>query len=120
MPILSCEGEMSMGIYIKGMEMPTGERPVHIEIHRDGTVLQWKFNESDEIIGTAVEVPQHNELIDAENCVAKILDLHRLVCKKINNAISQDAQMTAEGARIALIDCAIIVKDMPTIIEAEG
>lgn len=108
-----------MGVYIKGMEMPTGERPVHIEIHRDGTVLQWKFNESDEIIGTAVDVPPHNNLIDAENCVAKILDLHRLVCEKINNATSHDVEMTADGARIAIIDCAIIVKDAPTIIEAE-
>lgn len=43
-----------MSILIRGMEIPTGERPVHIEIHRDGTVLQWKFGESDEIIGTAV------------------------------------------------------------------
>lgn len=56
-----------MSILIRGMEMPTGERPVHIEIHRDGTVLQWKFNESDEIIGTAVEVPPHGDLIDKKN-----------------------------------------------------
>ena len=55
-----------MSILIKGMEMPTGERPVHIEIHRDGTVLQWKFGESDEIIGTAVEVPPHGDLIDRD------------------------------------------------------
>lgn len=58
-----------MGVYIKGMKMPTGERPIHIEIHRDGTVLQWKFNESDEIIGTAVEVPPHGRTIDADALV---------------------------------------------------
>lgn len=55
-----------MSILIRGMEMPTGERPVHIEIHRDGTVIQWKLYESDEIIGTAVEVPPHGRLIDAD------------------------------------------------------
>ena len=78
-----------MSILIRGMEMPTGERPVHIEIHRDGTVIQWKFNESDEIIGTAVDVPTpHGKLIDVD---ALVEDLERQ-CKEVFriDAVSPD------------------------------
>lgn len=91
-----------MSILIKGMEMPTGERPVHIEIHQDGTVLQWKFNESDEIIGTAVEVPTpHGRLIDAD----------AIPYKKI--MYDEETDEFYYGVTKPYID------RMPTIIEAE-
>lgn len=91
-----------MGVYIKGMEMPTGERPVHIEIHRDGTVIQWKFGESDEIIGTAVEVPPHGRVIDAD----------AIPYKKI--MYDEETDEFYYGVTKPYID------RMPTIIEAEG
>lgn len=114
-----------MSVLIHGMEMPTGERPVHVEIHRDGTVLQWKFNESDEIIGTAVEVPTpHGRLLDAD---ALIEDLKRQ-CKEVFriDAVSPDDYWITRNAayneamwRDWVESFGEYLKSRPTIIEAE-
>lgn len=94
-----------MSILIRGMEIPTGERPVHIEIHRDGTVLQWKFGESDEIIGTAVEVPPHGKLIDKDKLLSQFREM------------SLDDLSLAEDFIEHGVDD--VIDDAPTIIEAE-
>ena len=94
-----------MSILIKGMEMPTGERPVHVEIHRDGTVIQWKFGESDEIIGTAVEVPPHGRLIDMDVILAQLREMSLDDCSLAEDLIEHG------------IDD--VLDDAPTIIEAE-
>lgn len=99
-----------MSILIKGMEMPTGERPVHIEIHRDGTVIQWKLYESDEIIGTAVEVPPHGRLINADLLGNILKDRAEAEWNKNVSPLSWSY------AYECLMD---ILDDMPTVIEAE-
>lgn len=52
-----------MGVYIKGMEMP--ERGMVINIYANGRVTN-HFDEFGEQIGTAVPVPPHGRLIDAD------------------------------------------------------
>ena len=98
-----------MSILIKGMKMPTGERPVHIEIHRDGTVLQWKFNESDEIIGTAVEVPPHGRLGDLDRLEQMFADIDNAPYSGFDGT---EPFYSAE-------DAAQIIRLAPTIIPAE-
>ena len=39
-----------MSILINGMEMPTGDRATHLEVHKDGTVLAWQMGESDKVV----------------------------------------------------------------------
>ena len=94
-----------MSILIRGMEMPTGERPIHIEIHRDGTVIQWKLYESDEIIGTAVEVPPHGRLIDVDVILAQLREMSLDDCSLAEDLIEHGVDD--------------VINDAPTIIERE-
>ena len=55
-----------MGIYIKGMEMPTKENETIIRIQPDGTVLDQYGHY---LAITAIPVPPHGDLVD----VARIL-----------------------------------------------
>ena len=55
---------MSMGIYIKGMEMPTYEQgDIVLRVRWDGRVDK---DNSGNTVATAVPVPPHGRLIDAD------------------------------------------------------
>lgn len=60
-----------MGIYIPGMKMPKDEKAIHLEIHSDGTVLMWQMGDDDKVIGTAIELPPHGRLKDADALIGK-------------------------------------------------
>jgi hypothetical protein len=79
---------MSMGVYIKGMEMPL-EKSRIIQIYPDGTVRRLDgsvFNSHFE----AVPVPPHGDLIDRnelkENCMKEDSFLAELLFRKVSNA----------------------------------
>lgn len=54
---------MSMGVYIKGMEMPFAGSIKTIVIYPDGTV---RTRRQDPLPCTAVHVPPHGRLVDAD------------------------------------------------------
>ena len=54
-----------MGLYIKGMEMPT-DGMKNIMIIADGRVFQFSGYGNPKPLGTAVPVPAHGRLIDAD------------------------------------------------------
>ena len=59
-----------MGVYIKGMEMPTTEQGVRtINIYADGVVT----NYAEVTIGKAVPVPEHGRLIDADEFLKRAI-----------------------------------------------
>ena len=58
-----------MGVYIKGMEMPTPEQGVRtVNIYADGVVT----NYAEDAIATAVPVPPHGRLGDLDKLIEKI------------------------------------------------
>lgn len=62
----AAEGGMSMGVYIKGMEMPT-DRSRWVVIYPDGKVeFSDKTDEWETLDKGAVQVPPHGRLIDAD------------------------------------------------------
>ena len=57
-----------MGVYIKGIEMPTGNDELRLIIHSNGQVIishQTYYEEAE-----AVPVPPHGRLIDADEFIA--------------------------------------------------
>ena len=54
------------GLYIDGIKMPKTDKAIHLEIHSDGTVIEWRYGDSDKIVSTAIPVPDHGRLIDAD------------------------------------------------------
>ena len=60
-----------MGVYIENMEMPT-TYPLTVTIYPDGQVLSETVGVKD--VGTAVTVPPHGRLIDAD---ALMMDIRK-------------------------------------------
>lgn len=84
-----------MGIYIKGMEMPTKGNPITVLIYPDGTA-EW---EAQSKAGTAVSVPPHGRLGDLDSLEIKMRN------RKYKYGRESDP------------DCLVV--DAPTIIPAE-
>ena len=95
-----------MGVYIKGMEMPTG--PVLFCIHPDGKVfadLEGNWREY-----KAVPVPKHGRLIDADALEDNNITYYALpVLKNVTDAAIREAELVI---RLKDLDAA------PTIIPA--
>ena len=54
-----------MGVYIKGMEMPTGELgAIPVMIYADGCIEHFFSHKK---LGTAISVPPHGSLIDTKS-----------------------------------------------------
>ena len=98
-----------MSMYIKGIEMPRlGYR--EIRIHPDGRITE--DNEGyEESIGTAIPVPPHGRLIDAD----------ALRCLYDPHDYGLDGEQADEYDRyhVSLPVIRQNIDDMPTIIEAE-
>lgn len=67
-----------MGVYIKGMEMPT-DHPLWIVVHSDGTVEANEVSQSrpvgwQTLLNAAVPVPPHGDLIEREAAYDKIAE----------------------------------------------
>ena len=76
-----------MSILIKGLEMPTVEHGVRtINIYADGVVT----NYAEDTIATAVPVPPHGRLIDAdalvEECMKEDGFIAEMLFRKVSNA----------------------------------
>jgi hypothetical protein len=91
-----------MGLYIQGMEMPKdGEHYLWLAIHADGMV---EYNENKGLgwqTTTAVPVPPHGRLIDADALVSRCKD-------EKGGYYGYQSAILGEG-----------VESAPTIIEAE-
>lgn len=89
-----------MSVYIPGMEMPTKENETIIRIQPDGTVLDQYGHH---LAITAIHVPEHGRLIDADAMLEKHYDgdAH-------GNIIMKAAILTPE-----------FVKTLPTVIPAD-
>ena len=71
-PTYTAEGGMSMGVYIKDMEMPTEEQSViTINIYSDGVVTCY----DDDVERKATPVPPHGKLIDVAD-VKELFEKH--------------------------------------------
>ena len=75
-------------ILIRGMEKPKGFTDVRI--YADGRVISQSFSKFGEQIATAIPVPDHGRLIDAdaliENCMKEDSFIAELLFRKVNNA----------------------------------
>lgn len=93
-----------MSILIKGMEMPQGEEMLCINVYPDGKVcidLDLHCNQ----IATAISVPPHGRLIDADALLKHMQKIHD--------------KWKMEGHYTPTTDDEIMTMNMPTIIEAE-
>lgn len=98
-----------MGVYIKGVEMPTNGEILCINIHPDGKVCIALDLECKQI-ATAVPVPPHGRLIDADA-------LDGIMVEQSGEEYNHHhAPRTWERALSCFRD---YIKDAPTIIEAE-
>jgi hypothetical protein len=104
-----------MGVYIKGMEMPTDGELLCINIHPDGKVCI-NIDLDCKRIATAVPVPPHGKIIDADMAYRAIKGW--LV--KFYAAYEKDGKDERIAALLEL-DLAIrkAINDAPTIIEEE-
>lgn len=91
-----------MGILIKGMEMPENGERLCIDIHPDGKV-SYNLDLKCRQIATAVYVPPHGRLIDADALIINLMD------RGIESLQTEDFYEIQQA-----------VADAPTIIEAEG
>lgn len=76
-----------MGIYLPNMEMPNlGYR--EIRIYPDGRVMEEDECGIDEVVGTAVPVPPHGDLIDKQyayqNTMAMGEHMRKIILKQID------------------------------------
>ena len=94
-----------MAIYIKAIPMPKdGDLPIWIALHSDGTV-EYNANKGDGWkMTTAVSIPPHGRLIDADALVKWFIEWYDL---------HAELEICHGIAIIADPDCA------PTVIEAE-
>ena len=97
-----------MSVYIKDMEMPSCG--LTVTIYPDGRVVQFLGYGEKKQLGTAIPVPDHGRLIDAEA-------LQRVTIEQQSN----DYNIKAVPRNWAYAFCAFeeIVADAPTIIPAE-
>ena len=62
-----------MGVYIKGIEMPTGKDELRLIIHSNGQVIILHKTHYEE--AEAVPVPPHGRLIDADALIEHLGDV---------------------------------------------
>jgi hypothetical protein len=104
------EGGMSMGIYIKGMEMPKGNDELRLIIRSNGQVIishQTYYEEAE-----AVPVPPHGKLIDAGAFVKSECNN----CDGACEALPCDCLNCKADCRCEFMKD---ISEAPTIIEAE-
>ena len=121
-----------MGVYIKGMEMPE-KGFLEISIYEDGTVQitgesveydgKYYYTPADNfgaIIGSAIEIPPHGRLIDADALTAlltKDIDtLDEYLLMPFQN--DKDRQMWLDSKRIRQ-NLITFLSLLPTVIEEE-
>ena len=101
-----------MSVYIKGLDLPTGDKAVHIEIHADGTVIKWNYGKNDEIIGEAIPVPPHGRLGDLDDLAERFTPDDHVYPSKIEKS-------AYDSGRLMIRDFRMAVKDQETIIEED-
>lgn len=100
-----------MSVLIRGMEMPKNIG-VSVTIYPDGRVIRYLGYGAKEQLGTAVSVPAHGRLIDADALTVK-LQRHR--------EYNSDGSMSGAAISNGIGQCLDIIngKECPTIIPAE-
>lgn len=98
-----------MGVYIENIHMPEdGEHPLWISLHSDGTV-EYNANKGDGWqMTTAIPVPPHGRLINADALIAKLNMMIAMAFGEGNTAF-----------HFAYRSLGKVVENAPTIIEAE-
>ena len=99
-----------MSILIKGMEMPK-ENMKNIMILADGRVFQFSGYGNPKPLGTAISVPPHGRLIDADT----LIDVKNRTYYPTDDSLILEPQ-----AYIINYLTLEQVKTVPTILEAEG
>ena len=101
------------GIYIHGMKMPKDEKAIHLEIHSDGIVLMWQMGDDDKVVGTAIELPPHGRLIDADA-------LFKAMFQCSDGSIIGDKDIDGWPHEARYADIKRFIRQAPTIIPADG
>lgn len=98
-----------MSVLIKGIDMPT-EYGICIEIFPDGRVT---YEYCHPVIATAIPVPPHGDLKDADALINALQELF--------DRRNKDAEYTGfRGAAVSWNDVICYIKDAPTIIPTES
>ena len=108
-----------MGVYIKGMEMPT-DHPLWIVVHSDGTVEANEVSASrpvgwQTLRNAAVPVPPHGRLIDADALAEVFRDFIAMYDSCPFSQLAPTDKARRDELQAALAE----VINAPTIIEAE-
>lgn len=108
-----------MGIYIKGMEMPTGNDELRLIIHSNGQVFishKTYFDEAE-----AISVPPNGDLIDRDALRSSIRESID-ECRKWADEVDKDTMMYARISQSigTFVECSLRAKAAPTIIPASG
>lgn len=90
-----------MGLYIKGIEMPTERESFNLTIKYNGTVLD---TETGMQVAEVYELPPHGKCIDADALIKKL---------------TLDEEDDNSGASLLMAIFIEVLKAAPTIIQAE-
>ena len=107
------------GVYIKGMEMPTGNDELRLIIHSNGQVIISHKTHYEE--AEAVPVPPHGDLIERDALRASIRESID-ECHKWADEVDKDTMMYARISQSlgTFVECSLRVKAAPIIIPAEA
>ena len=108
-----------MSIYISGVDLPKdSEHILSITINHDGTVYR-NLDLKCKTIATAISVPPHGRLIDAD-ALRQSLGESIDECNKWADEV-EGGEMYARVSQSlgTFVECSLRVKAAPTIIEAE-
>ena len=101
-----------MSILIKGMEMPRNDEMLFLKIYPDGKVAIDGDLECKQI-ATAVSIPPHGRLIDADMLLMRI---NHEVMEAYMDGVCYGVHPSQEHLHLL----GEIIDDAPTVIEAEG
>lgn len=105
-----------MGVYIKGLKLPSAERQGELLILTDDGRCVDMFSGEYE----AVELPQHGRLIDADAYHKEIRERYESAREWYKEAKTDDIKSRAESALFTFTECSLTLRKMPTVIEEEG
>ena len=105
-----------MGVYIKGLKLPSAERQGELLILTDDGRCVDMFSGEYE----AVELPPHGRLIDADAYHKEIRERYQSAKEWYNEAEDDEIIGRAEATMITFTECSLTLQNMPTIIESEG
>ena len=114
-----------MGVYIKGMEMPTNDdmAPTAVWVYPNGYAIVFKNNGKMQQYTQAVPVPPHGDLIDVEGFLATQRERYCENCERRKGMKNGKMRFVydvgdAPCRACDIIDVLYALEDAPTIIPA--